>query len=117
GTITTICPGYEPLTDTLAGNLIWSRGVNSDLVDTGSNCPITAEVNGSTASSPSSQTCTQSDGAGGSSTVAISAYTFVIAPDGHTATENLSGNLTFIVDGATLLCTLNQTGSYEKIGN
>ena len=117
GTLTTICPGYTPATDTLSGNLIWARGVNSDLVDTGSSCPIMVEVNGSTASAASSQTCTQSDGAGGSATVTISAYTFVIAPDGHTAAENLSGNVTFIVDGATLLCTLNQSGSYEKIGN
>jgi len=117
GTTTTLCPGYDAFTDTLSGNLIWSRGVSSDLVDSGSSCPIMVEVNGSTASAGSSQTCTQSDGAGGSSTVTISGYTFVIAPDGQTASENMSGNVTFIVEGSTLPCTFNESGSYQKIGN
>jgi hypothetical protein len=118
GTLTTICPGYDPFTDTVSDNLVWSTGVNSDLVSTdGTNCPILADVTGSTASGAPGQACTQSDGAGGVSTVTISGYTFVIAPDGHTATENGSGTVAFIVSGATLVCTFNETGSYQKIGN
>jgi hypothetical protein len=118
GTTTTICPGYDAFTDTVTGNTVWSHGVSSDLVSTdGSNCPIMADVIGSTATGTPGQSCTQSDGAGGVSTVTFSGYTFVIAPDGHTATENASGNLTLIDSGATILCTYNETGSYEKIGN
>ena len=118
GTTTTICPGYGSSTDTLDSSIVWSVGVGSDLVSTdGGNCPIMADVTGSTASGTPGQSCTQSDGAGGVSTVTFSGYTFVIAPDGHTATENTSGTLTDIVNGATLLCTFNETGSYQKIGN
>jgi hypothetical protein len=118
GTTTTVCPGYDAFTDPVTGNVVWSRGVSSDLVSTdASNCPIMADVAGSTASGTPGQSCTQSDGGGGVSTVTSSGYTFVIAPDGHTGTENASGNITFIVSGATILCTYNETGSYEKIGN
>jgi len=118
GTTTIICPGYDPITAPVTENVVWSAGVNSDLVETDSgSCPIMADVTGSTASGASGQACTQSDGAGGVSTVTASGYTFVIAPDGHTATENASGNVTYIVDDATILCTFNESGSYQKIGN
>ena len=119
GTSTTVCPGYDAFMDTVTGNVLWSMGVSSDLVQTvaGSTCPIMADVSGSTASGIPGQACTGSDGAGGLSTVTFAAYTFVISPDGHTAAENASGTFTYVVSGATLLCTFNETASYQKIGN
>ena len=118
GTVTSICPGYGTVTDALTGNTVWSAGVSSDLVSIGAltSCPLTADVEGSTASGAPGQACTQSDGAGGTSTVTVNGYTFVVSADGRTATENASGQITFIAGGATLVCTFNETGSYEKIG-
>jgi hypothetical protein len=118
GTITTICPGYTPFTDALTGNAVWSEGVSSDLVSTTalSSCPFMADVTSSTASGVPGQTCTGSDGAGGTSTVTLNGYTFVVSADGRTATENASGQITFIASGASLVCSFSETGSYEKIG-
>ena len=50
-------------------------------------------------------------------TIDYSTYTFVVSPDGHTATENSSGQMTFVDRGAYVVCTFNETGSYRKIGN
>lgn len=118
GTITTTCPGYGTYTDALTGNTVWSEGVSSDLVSVSAlvTCPLTADVNSSTASGVPGQTCTGSDGAGGTTTVTLNGYTFVVSADGHTATENASGQITVVADGASVVCSFNETGSYEKIG-
>jgi len=119
GTTTDACPGYDSSTNPVTGNIVWSTGVSSDLVQAspGSTCLIMADVTGSTASGVPGQTCTLSDGAGSTTTVTFAGYTFVTSPDGHTATENMSGNITIVDSGATLPCTFNETASYEKIGN
>jgi hypothetical protein len=118
GTVTTICPGLGTFTDALTGNAVWSEGVGSDLVSLTAltTCPLMAEVTSSTASGVPGQACTASDGAGGTSTVTFNGYTFVVSADGRTATENSSGQITFVADGASVICSFNESGSYEKIG-
>jgi len=118
GTITTICPGYAPTTDPFTGTLTWSAGVSSDLVMTDLNgCVTQADVAGATATGVPGQTCTTPDGAGGVYTVSLTGYTFVVSPDGHTATENSSGTLTYVGQGVSVVCSVNTTGAYQKIGN
>jgi len=118
GTGTVVCPGYAPLTGAVDGNIVWSTGVGSDLVATdASGCAIIVDVQGSTASGVPSKGCTMPDGAGGVQTITVTAYTFVLSPDGQTATENESGNINDVLDGATLLCTFNSTASYRKLSN
>ena len=80
-------------------------------------CPLMADVTNATASGIPGQACTQPDGAGGTSTVTFTGYTFVLSPDGHTATENSSGQLTLIAEGASVICSFNATGSYQKLSN
>ncbi len=119
GTVTTICPGYQPFTDPVSGNLVWSSGVSSDLISTDpiGACAMMADVNGATASAVPGQSCTLPDGLGGLSTVTFVGYTFVISADGQTATENGSGHVTYVVEGASIVCSFNESGSYQKIGN
>jgi hypothetical protein len=119
GTVTTTCPGYGSGTEALYGNAIWSMGVSSDLVSMTAltDCPLLADATASTASGIPGQTCSQSDGVGGTSTVAFTGYTFVLSPDGRTATENSSGQITVVVEGAVVVCSFNETGSYQKISN
>jgi hypothetical protein len=117
GTVTRACPGYASTTDAVTGNATWSTGVSSDLVlmTTLISCPLMAEVAGSTASGIPGQTCSESDGADATATLMFTGYTFVLSPDGHTATENASGQITFIVNSAALVCSFNASGSYQKI--
>jgi hypothetical protein len=118
GTITTTCPGYTPFTDPVTVNLTWSEGVSADLVgNDGTPCLIMADVMSSTASGVPGQLCTVPDGAGGTATLTISGYTFVVSSDGQTATENGSGQVTYIGGGASLICTFTGTASYQKISN
>lgn len=117
GTITWTCPGYAPATETLSGNMTWTAGVSSDLVLTAaSGCAIAADVRGSTASGEPGKSCTSPDGGGGLQTVTFASYTFVISPDGRTATENASGSYTDVAGGLSIACSFNETGSYQKIG-
>jgi hypothetical protein len=50
-------------------------------------------------------------------TLSLTSYTFVVSPDGHTATENQSGTLTDVVDGASVVCSVNASAAYQKISN
>lgn len=117
GTVTTVCPGYAPSTDPVTNGVTWSLGVSSDLVATGTDCATMANVAGSTATGAPGLVCSSAVGDGVVATLTLTSYTFVISPDGHTATENESGGVTFVADGATIPCTFNQTASYQKIGN
>ena len=119
GSGTTVCPGYAPFTTAASGTAVWSAGISSDLVMTnpGDGCVTLADVSGSTAIGLPGQTCTAPDGAGGVSTVALTGYTFSISPDGHTATENASGTVTFVSEGITVVCSASGTMSYQKISN
>ena len=114
GTFTEICPGYT-YTDAITGSETWQTGLTSDLVSTDAieGCPVEVDVNGSTASGTPGKTCASPDG---TATVTIHSYAFVIAPDGHTATESASGNFVYIVSGATIPCSFNVTAAYQKIG-
>jgi len=118
GNYNVVCPGYAPDTYPVSGNVVWNTGVSSDLVvtDTGG-CAITADVRGSTASGDPGKSCTSPDGVGGLQTITLASYTFVIAPDGRTATENASGNITDVAAGVSIVCTFNENASYQKIGN
>jgi hypothetical protein len=113
GAMTMTCQGYA-YTFSL-GNVTWNMGVSSDLLQSamGNTCAIMADVNGATASGVSGQTCSSPDG---SETMTIAGYTFVVAPDGRTGTENASGGITLFDGGAAIPCTFNETGSYQKIG-
>jgi hypothetical protein len=118
GTTTTICPGYTPETAPVTTNLVWSPGVGADLVSTdATSCAWMADVTNQTAAGVPGQSCITPDGQGGTYTVVVSGYTFVISADGRTATENGSGQITYVGGGATVICTFTGTASYEKIGN
>jgi hypothetical protein len=120
GTITRTCPGYAAETEGLTGNAVWNAGVSSDLTAITAltpSCPLMADVTNATASGAPGQSCTDSDGTGLTATVAFASYTFVLSPDGRTAAENSSGQITFFADGASLVCSFNETGSYQKISN
>jgi hypothetical protein len=119
GTITTTCPGYAPYTDPVSANLVWSRGVGADLVSTEgiSSCATMADVTNSTATALPGQSCTFPDGEGGTYTVTVSGYTFVLAPDAQTATENASGQIGYVGGGVSVACMFTGTASYQKIGN
>jgi hypothetical protein len=117
GTITTACPGYTPSTDPVTDGITWSLGVSSDLVATGADCAIMANVAGFTAMGAPGVVCSGAVSDGLVATLTLTSYTFVVSPDGHTATENESGGITYVADGATIPCTFNETASYQKIGN
>ena len=118
GTYTEVCAGYAPSTDSITSNVTWDRGVSSDLVtiDLNTGCSIMTDVSGATATGVSPP-CTVPLGGGAIATVNWTGYTFVISPDGHTATENQSATVTYVVDGATIPCTFTESASYQKIGN
>jgi hypothetical protein len=118
GTATVVCQGYT-YTPAVTGTVVWSAGVSSDLVQTDSSgtCSLTADVRGYTALGAPGKSCTAPDGAGGIQTTTYASYTFVVSPDGHTGSENSSGQITFVDQGASVVCTFNETGSYQKIGN
>jgi hypothetical protein len=119
GTATTVCPGYPPSTSVLTGNAEFREGLSSDLVASTAiiGCPLLADVMNATASGTPGQNCITSDGAGGTSTVTFTSYTFVVSPDGHTASENSSGQIAFVDQGVSFACAFNETGSYQKISN
>ena len=118
GTYTTNCPGYAPSTEPVTANLVWSTGVGADLISTdGSSCALMADVTNATASGVPGQSCTVPDSQGGTLTMAVSGYTFVVSTDGRTATENGSGQITYVGGGASVICTFTATASYQKIGN
>jgi hypothetical protein len=118
GTTTTSCPGYAPVTEPATTNLVWSSGVGADLISTdGSSCTVMADVTNATASGVPGQSCTFPDGQGGTYTLAFGGYTFVVSTDGRTATENASGQITYVGGGASLICSFTGTASYQKIGN
>jgi hypothetical protein len=118
GTGTKVCGG-NPATFVVSGDMVWTTGVSSDLVSPMAfgSCPLAADVTNSTAAGLPGQTCTDSDGAGTTATISLTSYTFVISPDGHTATENLSAQLNVVDQGVSAVCTINATGSYQKLSN
>jgi hypothetical protein len=116
GTLVASCPGYASSTGSVARRLKWSEAVGSDLVQTqeGVACVVNANVAGSTASG-SGPACTVSEG-GADAIYTVQAYTFVIAPDGESAQEDLSATVTTTVDGKALTCPISVTAVYRKAG-
>ena len=123
GTTTVSCSGSSD-SSPVTTNVTWSLGTSSDLIQTapGTSCVIHADVEGSTASGVGTQTCVfqSTDSYSGdalSTSLSLTAYTFVIGSDGHTATENFSGTLlrTDNYTGLNTSCTYSETaGSYQK---
>jgi hypothetical protein len=114
GTSTVSCPGRGADTSPVDGTIVWSRGVSSDLVQTlSSTCVINAEVMGATAAG-SAAPCTMPSGET-TVTLTLPNYTFVISPDGRTATENGSGTFLINGGGVAVTCALSETASYQKL--
>ena len=101
GTLDGGLPGLSRTRVPSRATVVWREGIGSDLVQTdASGCSLMADVRGSTASGAPGKSCTRSDGAGGVQTATYASYTFVVSPDGHTASENASGQITFVEQGA-----------------
>lgn len=105
----------------VTGTDTWTTGTTSDLVQTvpGNACVFHADVSADTASgAPAGQTCTVNvtNGDAFTEVSTYSAYTFVVSPDGATATENYSGTLVLTdnTEGWFDNCTFTQTASYAK---
>ncbi len=124
GTFTENCPGGDGTTTHLVSDTeTWATGTTSDLVQTipNTSCVFHAEVSASTATGVSGQTCTVNTPATAVSdsftdVFSFVSYTFVVSPDGMTATENYSGNLaeTDNTTNQAGTCTFTQTASYTK---
>jgi hypothetical protein len=121
GTIALDCAGQSSTIP--SGIVTWAIGSSSDLIQPIANttCVMHADVSGVTAEEPNTQTCAVSttDDYGDPVTemFSYSAYTFVINPDGKTATENLSGTVlvTNSYYGTSTTCTMSEAGaSYQK---
>jgi hypothetical protein len=115
GTVTEVCPGLGSSTTPLTGNVVWSRGLSSDLVQSSpsSSCVINADVRGTTASGSGPPCVVTVEN--GSVTLTVTGYTFVISADGRTAQENQSATAVINGNGGSLTCTLNATASYQKL--
>jgi hypothetical protein len=115
GTHTVSCPGIVAETLPVDDDVVWTRGVTSDLVQSlAPRCTIEADVMGSTASG-SGRPCLFPDGSGGTETLTVDSYTFVLASDGQTAQGNGSASIVLNGGGASFTCTNNLAASYQKI--
>jgi hypothetical protein len=114
GTTTLSCPDGTIATP-VSGQVQWSKGVSTDLVQSSPPCVIDANVLGSTATG-TGPACTFDDAAGNTDTLTVTSYTFVVAPDGQTAEENGAGSvLANAPNGATETCTMSETASYQRL--
>jgi hypothetical protein len=126
GVFTETCPGntQNPTTTTqVTDPVTWSTATTSDLVQTIPNttCLLHADISGSTATAVAGSTCTITTPASATSdaftdVIDITNYSFVIMPDGKTASENYSGSdaETDNTSNASGTCTFTQTASYTK---
>jgi uncharacterized protein (DUF2147 family) len=120
GTYTIMCTGLGTSTTQVTGTETWSTSSTSDLVQTipDTTCVFHANASASTASGVSGQSCvinaTTTNGIAYTETMNFTSYTFVVSPDGKTATENFAGNATDNAAGVTYSCTFTQTASYTK---
>jgi hypothetical protein len=126
GTFTETCPGGSgTTTNQVTSALTWAGATTSDLVQTvpgtGGMCLLHANVSADTATAVAGSMCTINTPATATSdsftdVLSITSYTFVISPDGMTATENYSGTdaETDNTANASGNCTFTQTASYTK---
>ncbi len=117
-TIQKDCPGAVPTTGNAVRDVLWSAGVNSDLVSTTwlTPCRLKADVAAGTAVGIRDDKCTVADGVSGTSTVIFSRYTFVVSLDGRTGTESAAGQITRVDQGIATGCSFEATGAYRKVG-
>lgn len=121
GTQTSSCGG-APTTSAITGNVTWSLGSSSDLIQplfAESSCIVHADVDGDTASVVGTTTCmlpdTDAYGYSVNNAISLTAYTFALSADGKTATENFSGSILQTDNGSSTSCTFTETaGSYQK---
>jgi hypothetical protein len=125
GTYNQLCPTDDNNTFSAQVNTsdTWTKGATSDLVQSSpdDSFVLHADVSADTASaSPTGQTYslngTTSTGGPVTQTFTFTAYTFVISPDGLTASENFSQTLVmnFSAQGIVDNCTITQAASYTK---
>lgn len=125
GTFNQSCPTDSNNTGSsqVTGTDTWSKGTTSDLVQSSpdGSFVLHADVSADTASaSPTGQTYslsgTTSDGNPVSQTYTFTAYTFVVSPDGLTASENFSQTLVMNFSALNVVdnCTITQAASYTK---
>lgn len=113
GTVTLTCPGYPPQADTVQRRFRWTEGTDSDLVQTqdGNRCTLKAAVDGDTAFG-SAPAC---DPAGRNSTYSIGAYSFVLAADGQTARETMTGTSRAVVEDGLVTCEVDVDATYRRV--
>ena len=111
---TLACPGQTTLMGTLGTNKLWSEGVSSDLVDlsplifdSSISCYFTFDVKDKVATIQAGQTCSFSDGAGGSIPDVPTTWTFTL-----TSATTADEKLTTAVDTT---CTLIGQGTLKKV--
>jgi hypothetical protein len=117
GTLKKVCPGGVERTEAMTDDVVWSNGASSDLVTVTSlmPCRLKADVIAESAYVVPGHHCTESDGAGGTATVTFSRYTFSIQPDGLTALESATGQVTHLREGEATSCSFVETGRYQKV--
>lgn len=116
GAIRRACPGAAPTTERVR-EIVWSAGVDSDLVTTTelTPCRLKAVVVAGTAVGIPDDKCTVDDGMG-VSTVLVNRYAFVLSSDGRTATESAAGQVTRVDEGVATGCSFEATALYRKAG-
>jgi hypothetical protein len=112
GTIVTNCDG-DSTTENASGNEVITRGSNSDLVVSDSDCSNALDVSGTSANGDSGESCTTS---GDGLTFVQTVESLVFSTDdgklGH-----VSGTFNLVVSGggATQTCTVTLTGDLKKL--
>jgi hypothetical protein len=126
GVFTETCAADNPPTTTtqVTNNVTWSPATTSDLVQTLPGLPtclLHADISGSTATAVAGSMCTVTTAQSATSdaftdVIGITSYSFVIMPDGKTASENFSGTDAETDNTTTQTgdCTFTQTASYTK---
>jgi hypothetical protein len=117
GEVKTMCPGEAERGEAPAADVVWMRGAASDLVSRTplTPCRLAADLMDETASIVPGHRCTYSDGAGGTVTVTFGAYAFWVTPDGRTALESASGEVTHVVQGDARVCSFRDSSWYRRV--
>lgn len=118
GGIKKACPGAMPTTEGLARELVWSTGTSSDLasITAFSPCRVRADVGDSAAFGLPDDNCRIAERPG-ITTVSLNRYAFAIAPNGRSAVESASGQITQVDGGVATTCTFEENGAYTKVSD
>jgi hypothetical protein len=106
--------GAQNFTEQLSGNFKIEKGTDAPLVIIDDSCVLKMDPSGTTATLRAGQTCTEVT-MGNSATLMVNAGSMVVT--GTTATINHSGNLTLILNGASVACRYTVNGTAMKIAN